>query len=1297
MFRVLPNPGSLSAFASMVWVLAPRTRRKASFSNGTVLRLVLTLALIASHSFLCGRGWGQEENQPSIKPPTKPNLGDRLLSFGKKKEPVSIEFIRNLPGESKPITIEADRVGFWKQNGETVITMEGKVFIQQGFINIRLGKAVAWINPRQYQLTGIWKMEMQAEDDIRLDASTDVRKADHAYIELYTRGEIKLSSIAEKANREPNPTCALVEKMSGERQKRKELARNTKGEKSPTALGKEPVEKSSFWSPALKTPGTDPGFKPAISPSKKSSPTSSPPPSATGEPQSSAAPLNMPDSALAKSEVETRVSFFFQPPPLPPPTGAGVPEQGVNPNNIPAPAPVSPLFNPSPAPGAASSPAAPAPAAPSSPLFNPATVSPQAAPPSFPSGTAPPGGNGILLPAPSPPGGSGPLPWSSSPGAGSTPSMLVDPANIPQRTYTITPRGSSGFRIMFEPVSETEQAIILTGGAVLQVKDLQGIGLIDMEADRVIIWTKGSNPQQVLANMQNQAGQTSKDLEFYLSGNVEIRQMDKPLPPRVGVADQRVGDQLQRTMRASEIYYDVRRNQAIALSAELEFHLPLIPDPVIVRADELQQLDVNQYRVIRSEIFSSRTPGDPGLKVFLTEATIEDKKVPKPSFLGALLPESLRPAQTQEIKQTYVKGTNAYLKLGDVPIFYVPWLQGDARDPLGPVEGINLGFNRIYGGQFGIDLNTYDLFGLTAPAGTRWRWSIDELTARGPATGTDFDFNVPDLFGLPAKWSGLVTAYGLYDNSSMGPFGTRDILGGNRFDFTNPDHWRGRVSWRQTIEPTNWSGFSFKSQIAGLSDRNFQEQFFKQEYDNDLSQLTFFNARQQAGAFGYNILAEPRLRYWVNETAWLPKANGFVTGYDLFNIFTYSANGGVGYAMMKTTNDPTPQFSPTDVGVTTGRFNLFQELSAPINAGPVKITPYLKGDMAYYTSQIGEVANTTVNGSRGLTDDSALSQFWGGFGARINIPTSRLYSDIKSDMFNLDGVYHKTNFGMNYFYSASSQFYQNLPQLDRFNDDATDMAMRDWVYFIGNPGPSPYVNIFGTQINPANAAYNPVWFQNYSQRKYDPQNYGIRSGIDNRIDTLNSVQTLQMTIAEKWQTKRGMPGNQHTVDFLTLDVGTTLFPQSDRDNFGELFGLYNYDLVWNPGDRTAIVSSGWMDSFQGGAQVVSIGGFYNRDDRTNLYLGYRYYNPLDSRLLTAALNYVFSPKYAMTATTNYDFGTSQALSSSLALTRMGKDLQVSVGLTYNATTNNFGLTFQILPILATYGNRMQRLNLGGGI
>jgi hypothetical protein len=77
---------------------------------------------------------------------------------------------------------------------------------------------------------------------------------------------------------------------------------------------------------------------------------------------------------------------------------------------------------------------------------------------------------------------------------------------------------------------------------------------------------------------------------------------------------------------------------------------------------------------------------------------------------------------------------------------------------------------------------------------------------------------------------------------------------------------------------------------------------------------------------------------------------------------------------------------------------------------------------------------------------------------------------------------------------------------------------------------------------------------------------------------------------------------------------------------------------------------------------------------------------VQSKAVTGAVTYIFSPKYAMTASSTYDFGTNQSLSNSLVVTRIGTDLSVSVGVTYNALTESFGAVFEIVPnIVPTKG------------
>jgi hypothetical protein len=64
----------------------------------------------------------------------------------------------------------------------------------------------------------------------------------------------------------------------------------------------------------------------------------------------------------------------------------------------------------------------------------------------------------------------------------------------------------------------------------------------------------------------------------------------------------------------------------------------------------------------------------------------------------------------------------------------------------------------------------------------------------------------------------------------------------------------------------------------------------------------------------------------------------------------------------------------------------------------------------------------------------------------------------------------------------------------------------------------------------------------------------------------------------------------------------------------------------------------------------------------------------------------------ISASSAYDFGTDEALSNSLVLTRMGKDLQFSLGFTYNTLQNNFGVIVEMMPNLGAQVQRRQGRN-----
>ena len=1045
-------------------------------------------------------------------------------------------FQRKIPGDSKPVRVDADSISSWSDKSKYYLLLKGHVFLEQSVLQIRGDQALIVADIESYKMRGIWELGMYLDGNVKIDNSAEVRNAKTAYIELATRGEFRFNAVKSKVEQKDSSADPLF-----------------KAAQEGKAKSIEEQKKSQKPAPDKVVPPAKPGEE-------------------KPKPVSLLSPQNEPEPVLPigapTAPVLVTISYQYNP--------------GLAPVN---PAPV---------------------------LQNPL---PRTVPVTPPIGI---------------PGGI-PIPITSS------------DIDIPARQYSVSPRGSSGFNIRMEPLANGEQAVIVSGGVIMNVKDVAGIGLVDIEADRLVIWTKGANPQEIIGNLKKQTNQSGKELELYLSGHVEVRQQDPAKPGNKKGSD--AGE--VRIIRADEVYYDIGRNTAVALNGELEFYQPKLTDPLFVRAKEIQQLAANQYKVVKAEVFSSKMPADPGLKIYVAEATIEERTIPKFSIFGKRFVDR-NTEQELDQKESYVRAKNMFIELENFPIFYLPYLQGDGRDPLGPIEGVNLGFNNIFGGQFGLTLNAFDLLGIQPYENTRWRFDIDYLTKRGPGLGSDFDYLAPDFFGIPGKVNGLAKVYGIIDNGA-------DNLGGGRTVGEPHPEYRGRILWRQGIADMS-NGFTFLGQAAGISDRNYIEQFFKPEWDNGINQDTWAYLRQTDQNMGWYVMGEVRTRPWINETNWLPRLDGFILGQPLFDIFTSSTWGGAAYGNLLITNDGTPVVSPlTDVENSTGRFNVSEELSAPFNLGGLKITPYLKGDLALYTNDLS--GNT-------------LGRAWGGGGIRASLPFTASYPDFKSDLFNVNGINHKIVNSVNYFNASSSAQYSNFAQLDRLNDDASDQALRD----IRNQ-PTIYPNTLNSNLLTTNNPY------------FDPQIYAIRRTIDSRIDTLNQIQVIQGDIRQRLQTKRGFPGSQHIVDWMVLDLSGSFFPEKNQNNFGNYLAFLQYDYLWNIGDRTSFTSTGWIDPMENGARVFTLGGYLNRSDRTNFYLGYRSIEPVESKALTGAATYIFSPKYAVTGSSTYDFATFQSVSNSLVLTRVGTDLQVSLGFTYNAMQDNFGFTFEILPTIASGGGR----------
>lgn len=826
-----------------------------------------------------------------------------------------------------------------------------------------------------------------------------------------------------------------------------------------------------------------------------------------------------------------------------------------------------------------------------------------------------------------------------------------DGQDFRSKRISVSPRGSSLFNSQTFTTSANEQALVITGGVTLYIDDPASGALVDISTDRAVIWLKDMDASGGLSELRSR-GLNRDQIEIYLEGHVEIRQANTR-GPQTG---------LTVLLLADSAYYDVGRNVALLTQSEIIIRQPGVPVPVHMLATEIRQVNLNRFEASEAIFLASKLPSDPDLQVFARDVAIDARRQERRGLFGA----PVLGADGQPILETrYIASADAVRpEILGVPFLYVPHAEADLKEPLGPLRSVRFRNDRIYGFGFQLGWDVFSILGTDAPDGTRWLLDTDYLSLRGPALGTEFETAGRGLFGFSGRYNSAIKGYLIYDQDDQ------DRLANLRIYDRDPGL-RGRafLQHRQELD----SRWTVLAQVSYLSDRNFLEMYYKREFDDAPNQETFLNIDYKTGPFGAALLAKPNLREWVNETQMLPELRGYLIGQDFFNLFSYSARAGAGYYDFHRTTDnlqgygsapfnferapPLPPSSdvPNYDNNQLGRFFLWQELELPFVLGPVKLSPYGRLDTAYYT-------NTLEDGGGG--------RLAGGGGLRGSLPLTRVDLDVFSQLLNVNGLAHKISLEGEYRYIASDRAFRTLPLLDRVDDDASDQSRRDLRLYRLTPNGQLQLGDPARQIN---LATNPI---------YDPMLYILRRGIDGYEEIIDDMQFLRFGVRNRWQTKRGFPGQEHTIDWITLNVFGTYFPDASRDNFGGSFAFLEYDFTWRAGDRTTLLSQGWVDPYSDGPRYFNIGAFVDRTDRLSFYLGFRYMDPVNTRAVIASTSYALSEKYQISYATSYDFGDRQNLGNSLIISRVGTDLQLSFGVNYDALRNNFGVMFEIQPILA---------------
>lgn len=794
----------------------------------------------------------------------------------------------------------------------------------------------------------------------------------------------------------------------------------------------------------------------------------------------------------------------------------------------------------------------------------------------------------------------------------------------------IRPRG--GVEGSIKSIVRGDERIVILSTPT-QINIFAETGVVEISADRIVAWT----PADSFSGLEG-LGAHNAPVELYLEGNIEFVQGNN-------------------RYHAERMYYDVQGQNGVILDAELYSNVgpiatnPLrndFPMPFRVKADILRQLSPTQIQA-NNAAFTTSLIGVPRYWIQSETLSLDTGNT---SILGQLAQRSEAPTTAPtdlltQFEQLRVSSRNTALYLENWPVFRWPTFTTDlAKNPSLYLDRFRIGNDSIFGTQVLTRWDNFQLLGITPNENTNWVTSLDYLSDRGLGFGSDIEYQTASFFDRAAPSQGFLHSWFINDDGL-------DNLGEDRRAVPLEETFRGRVRGQHRHRTP--SGYQLSAEIGWISDRNFLEQYYEQEWDLEKDQSTALELKRYLGSSVWSVRGNARINDFFTQTEWFPRADHYSIGRALFgNRFTWYEHSQIGYARLRTAEAPanpidSMKFDPLAWEVESEGIRAVtrQELNLPLQLGAVRIVPFVLGEIGHWQEDLTGAEVTRTLGQAGI---------------RSSIPFVRVDPTAYNELFNINGLAHKIVLEGEYLVADASENLDRFPLYDELDDDAVEFFRRRFLF-------DTFGGTFGDNV--------PL--------RYDERNFAFRSGLQRYVNATSAeiaddLMMFRFGARHRIQTKRGIPGSQRTVDWFTFDTHTTIFPEADRDNFGQEIGPSTYDMRWHIGDRTTVLSDGYFDFFGEGLRTVSLGLALSRPERSQYFVSIRSIEgPVSSNVLTSSASYRLSPKWILNYGSSVDFSNTGNIGQSGSMVRIGESFLVAIGAHYDASRDNFGIRFDIAP------------------
>jgi hypothetical protein len=636
-------------------------------------------------------------------------------------------------------------------------------------------------------------------------------------------------------------------------------------------------------------------------------------------------------------------------------------------------------------------------------------------------------------------------------------------------------------------------------------------------------------------------------------------------------------------IRASRLYYDFRDEKALMLDAVIRTTLVERNVPLYVRAKEIRQLAGNEIAASHAILTTSEFH-TPHYHVGASHVELIDRTPPDPT------------QRRSGIRAGSFRIRDATLNLAGLPVGYWPYIQGRVDTSETAIRGLRTGFSDDFGVELETKWHFFNVLGLETPEGFESTLSLDFFSNRGPAIGVDADYQRDRYFGL-------LKSYLLTDNDE-------DFLGRER-ETPSPKDVRGRflLRHRQYLE-NDWQ---LSLELSYISDKGFLEEFFEDEFDDDKDQETLLYLKKQTGNRAFTAHLQTRLMDFYTQTERLPDLGYLVIGEPLGDRATWFSENRVGIVRYRPKDQTFPELLRDRRVLGSGsvaRVDSRQEIDLPLDLGPVRLIPFVSARGTAWD-------DTPAKGG--------LARGLGTVGMRGSFHLTRVYPEVRSSLFDVDGVRHIIKPDVTAWVTGTNEGSDDLFSFDETVEgidgaDGVALGLRQrWQTKRG---------------------------RGETRRIVDFLTLDVEIGLFNDADG---------------------------------DVITNGYASYSRPENSLARNYMNSSLIWRLNDRTALLSELNYDLNDGEIDIVNVSLAVERSPRLSYLLGYRYIEESDSNLLGFDMNYRLTEKHSMAIREAFDIDRGRVLDFTVAFIRKFPRWFGAVAFELDEAEDDFGVSFSIWP------------------